>query len=227
MLLASRVSKTWNPETRAAVYAVREVSLAVRAGEAIVITGPSGSGKTTLLSMLGGLLHPDAGSVRLAGVDLGHAPERQLDQIRLQRVGFVFQRGLLLPALTARQNVALPLRALGAVRRAALARADALLDQLDLGDRANLLPHALSAGECQRVALARALVNHPPVVLADEPTAHLDAATGAAVADELRRMAAVEGSALVVVTHDERLVSIGTRGLRLVDGRLLPDHDGG
>jgi putative ABC transport system ATP-binding protein len=216
---AERVSKTWRAGGRP-VHAVRESTLAVAPGEAVVITGPSGSGKTTLLCMLGGLLRPDAGRVVLDGVDLAAADEGRLDAIRLERVGFVFQRGLLLDRLTVRANVALVQTAAGRSHREAVARADALLARLGLGGRGDVLPPALSAGERQRVALARALANRPRVVLADEPTAHLDSEAGATVAGELRRLAVEDAAALVIVTHDERLAAIGTRALRLADGTL-------
>lgn len=220
VLRAEGVAKTWHAGGRT-VVGVRDGSLALAAGEAVVVTGPSGSGKTTLLSILGGLLRPDRGSVVLDGVDLGRATDAARDGVRLSRVGFVFQRGLLLERLTARQNVMLVQTAAGRTRRDAAARADALLARLGLGDRGDLRPAALSAGECQRVGVARALANRPCVVLADEPTAHLDAATGGAVAAELRRLADEDGAALLVVTHDERLAPIAHRRLRLVDGVLV------
>ncbi len=220
VLQAEHVCKTWHAGGRP-IVGVRDGSLAVAPGESVVITGPSGSGKTTLLTILGGLLRPDRGTVVLDGVDLGTATERTRDTIRLARVGIVFQRGLLLERLTARQNVMLVQTAAGRTRRDAATRTDDLLARLGLGDRGHLLPAALSAGECQRVGVARALANRPRLVLADEPTAHLDAATGAAVAGELRRLAVDDGAALVVVTHDERLAPIGERRLRLVDGVLV------
>ncbi len=220
ILQAEHVAKTWQVGGRP-IVGVRDASLTVACGEAVVITGPSGSGKTTLLSLLGGLLRPDRGRIVLGDVDLGSATEPQRDSVRLTRVGFVFQRGLLLERLTAHQNVTLVQTAAGRPRREARARTDVLLERLGLADRAHLHPAALSAGECQRVGVARALANRPCLLLADEPTAHLDAATGAAVAAELRRLADEDGAALVVVTHDERLAPIGNRVLRLTDGALV------
>lgn len=220
LLRAERVSKTWTPDGPAPVHAVRGVSLVVVAGETVAIRGPSGSGKTTLLSILGGLLRPDTGHVWLDGRDLAAASEGERERIRLTRIGFVFQRGLLLPTLTARENVALVPRVAGATPAAARARADALLEQLSLAPRAHLLPPALSAGECQRVALARALAMHPGVVLADEPTAHLDQALGAQVMATLKTLAMAEGAGLVVVTHDPRAAAVADRVLHLTDGRL-------
>jgi ABC-type lipoprotein export system ATPase subunit len=222
VLRVERVSKSWATGTGAPVRAVRDASLAADAGETIVVTGPSGSGKTTLLSMLGGLLRPDEGRVSVDGLEVGGASEAARERLRLRTVGFVFQRGLLLADLTARQNVALVLRAAGRPRREARARADALLARLGIAARADCRPHALSAGECQRVALARALAMPPRLLLADEPTAHLDSTAAATVADELRRLARESGAALVVVTHDARLARIADRTLRLEDGQLTP-----
>jgi ABC-type lipoprotein export system ATPase subunit len=219
-LRAEGVSKTWPGATP--VHAVRDVSLRVAAAETVVITGPSGSGKTTLLTLLGALLRPDTGSIHLDDVDLAVAGEPERRALRLRRIGFVFQRGLLLPHLTARDNVALVPRAAGVARAEALARADELLARLGLAGRAALLPDALSPGECQRVAVARAVANRPRLLLADEPTAHLDSETGRRVVDELRGLATAGGAALVVVTHDPRLAAVADRRYVLADGRLEP-----
>ena len=221
LLRAEAVSKTWSAGGPAPVHAVRDAALAVTGGEMVVITGPSGSGKTTLLAMLAGLLRPDRGRVVLDGLDLTAASEKARRQARLTRLGFVFQRGLLLQHLSARDNVALVLRAAGTPRRLARGRADELLDRLGLRDRAGFYPAALSPGECQRVAVARALVPGPRLVLADEPTAHLDSTTGLRVVEELRRLASAGGAGVVVVTHDARLATAASRVMRLEDGRLL------
>jgi putative ABC transport system ATP-binding protein len=202
------------------VRAVRAASLTVGAGECVVVTGPSGSGKTTLLSLCGALLQPDAGYVRLGGVDLASCSDACLQALRLHAVGFVFQRGVLLANLCARDNVALVPRVAGASRTDARRRAERLLEHVGVGGRARAYPDMLSAGECQRVALARALVMAPKLVLADEPTAHLDAASGAVVAAALRALVTDAGAALVVVTHDARLASIADRVLTLDDGVL-------
>jgi ABC-type lipoprotein export system ATPase subunit len=221
LLRAEHVSKTWDPRGPAPVHAVRDVSLALAPAETLVITGPSGSGKTTLLSMLGGLLRPDAGRIELDGLDLAAAGEPERRTVRLRRIGFVFQRGLLLAHLTAAQNVALVARAAGVGRRAAHARAEQLLARLGVGARAAAYPAALSPGEQQRVALARALSMRPGLVLADEPTAHLDGATGARVTEELRALAVADGAGVVIVTHDVRLAALADRRLHLDDGRLV------
>jgi putative ABC transport system ATP-binding protein len=219
---ASGLRKTFATRGPAPVHAVREASLAVGAGETVVVTGPSGSGKTTLLAMLGGLLTPDAGTVLLDGVDLGAADQDVRRALRLRRVGFVFQRGVLLDHLTVRQNVAVVPRAIGRSRRDARAMADALLGDLGLAGRGDDYPHALSAGEAQRVALARALVLGPGLVLADEPTAHLDRANGLGVLAELRTLARERAAGVVVVTHDPALVAGADRTFRLEEGVLRP-----
>lgn len=219
-LCVTGLSKTWDPDGHFPVRAVRDVSLDVEPGETVVITGPSGSGKTTLLSLLGGLVSPDAGRVCLGPTDLGACSTAELRQLRLRRIGFVFQRGLLLENLTACQNLTVVLRAAGESKRCAKSHATALLDRLGVGARADFLPRSLSPGEAQRVALARALALRPQLVLADEPTAHLDRESGAEVARMLRAVARENAAACVVVTHDARLHEIADRVVVLEDGRL-------
>jgi len=207
-------------EGPAAVTAVRDATLSVDRGEVLLLLGPSGSGKTTLVSMLGGLLRPSRGTVAIAG--------RRLDttapgaaRFRLHTMGFVFQTFNLLPALTAVENVAMPLRLRGMRRREATSRAAALLDELRMAGRLEAKPRVLSGGERQRVSLARALVGEPQVLLADEPTASLDTATGR---DAMRLIAARSrsgGQACVVVTHDTRLIEFADRILHIEDGRVL------
>lgn len=221
-LVAEGVEKTWEARSRAPVRALRDVALAAAAGETLAIVGPSGSGKTTLLAILGGLLQPDRGRVLLDGREYGAAGEAERERLRAAQIGFVFQRGLLVEHLTARENVALVARAIGVGRAEALARATALLERLGLGARADAFAAALSPGEAQRVAVARALVNRPRLVLADEPTAHLDRATGSAVVSALRELCSAHDAALVLVTHDTRLTAVADRTLHLDDGRLVP-----
>jgi len=220
VLAARALAKRFEARGTPAVHALRDASLTVAAGECVVVTGPSGSGKTTLLSLCGALLRPDAGVVRLGGVDLAARSDAELQALRLSAIGFVFQRGLLLAQLSARDNIALVPRAAGVARGEAHRRADRLLERVGLGARAAAYPETLSAGECQRVALARALVMAPRLVLADEPTANLDADNGARVAGVLRELVVEAGAALVVVTHDARLAAIGDRVLVLDDGVL-------
>jgi ABC-type lipoprotein export system ATPase subunit len=221
LLAASGLRKTFAAWSASPVYAVREATLRVAPAEVVVITGPSGSGKTTLLSLLGTLLTPDGGTITFDGIDLRRASQDERRALRLRRIGFVFQRGLLLGHLTVRQNVALVPQAAGASRREAGARADELLGRLGLAARRDAYPQVLSAGEAQRVALARALVMRPRLVLADEPTAHLDRASGLGVMAELRRLATEGGAGVLVVTHDLQLVGGADRALRLEDGVLL------
>ena len=207
----------------ATVEAVSSLSMAVDAGEIVLLLGPSGSGKTTLVSMLGGLLTPTRGTVHIDGVGSVHTL-KDAAGARLRSIGFVFQSFNLLPALTASENIALPLRLLGAPRAAALERANALLDSLGLSRRRNALPAVLSGGEKQRVSLARALVTEPRVLLADEPTASLDTHTGREAMELLRTSVHEGGQACVVVTHDTRLMHLADRIMHIEDGRLVNEE---
>jgi putative ABC transport system ATP-binding protein len=202
------------------VAAVRDVSLAVAPGEIVLIMGPSGSGKTTLLSMLGALLRPTAGTIALDGEELTALSERQLPAIRLRRFGFIFQDFNLLSALTALENVALVAELGGVKRRAARERAAELLTNLGLGERLRHRPEQLSGGEKQRVAIARALINDPALILADEPTANLDAKSGHDLMRLLRRFAKERRRAVVIVSHDQRIRDIADRVLWLEDGQF-------
>lgn len=224
LLRADAVSKTFDATGPAPVTAVRGASLAIARGETVVITGPSGSGKTTLLSMLGGLLAPDTGRVWLAGIDVGGLAEPARRALRATRVGFVFQRGLLLEHLSVRQNVTLLPRSLGTPAAEAAARADHLLDRLGVAQRARHFPRALSAGECQRVAVARALANDPPAILADEPTGSLDSKASEQVFQLLRDLVDKSGKTVVAVTHDLELAARMDRRIHLVDGAIVSDQ---
>ena len=204
-----------------AVLALQDVSLSVHPGEVVLVVGPSGGGKTTALLVMGLLLTPDAGAVRIGGQDAGALSEGDRARMRLRRLGFLFQDYNLLGALSSAENVALPLRYAGMRTSAALARAGELLDGMGLAHRARHRPSALSGGEKQRVAAARALAMRPQVILADEPTANLDSATGRMVSEQLAAAARSQGAAVVIVTHDSRLGGIADRVLRLEDGRLL------
>lgn len=201
------------------VHAVRGISLHIEAGEYVAITGPSGSGKTTLLHLLGGIEPPSAGEVSILGTPLRGLADRELTRLRLERIGFVFQRFHLLPVLTASENVELPMAEAGLGRAEREARARELLAYVGLAGRAHHRATQLSGGEMQRVAIARALANRPALVLADEPTGELDAATGAEIITLFRRLHQ-DGTTLVVVTHDEAVAREANRIIRLRDGRL-------
>jgi putative ABC transport system ATP-binding protein len=199
------------------VHALRGVSLGIEAGEYVAIVGPSGSGKSTLLQLLGGIDRPSSGTVHLMGTRLDTLGDRALTRLRLTRLGFVFQRFHLLPVLTARENVELPMAEAGVGRADRRARATALLDYVGLGHRTGHRATQLSGGEMQRVAIARALANRPVLLLADEPTGELDAATGQEILELFRRLNS-EGTTLVVVTHDERLAAEASRVVHMLDG---------
>jgi putative ABC transport system ATP-binding protein len=206
-----------------AVHAVRGVSLEIREGEYVAIVGPSGCGKSTLLNLLGGIDQPTSGRLLVGGRDVAGLDDRALTRFRLLNVGFVFQRFYLMPALSARENVELPMAEAGVPRRERGARARELLRYVELGHRERHRPPQLSGGEQQRVAIARALANHPRLLLADEPTGELDAATGAEVIALLARLNG-EGTTIVVVTHDEELARAARRVIHMRDGRIVRDE---
>ena len=219
VLEAIAVEKHYRAHDRT-VSALRGVSLTIARGDYVAITGPSGSGKSTLLTLLGGLDRPSAGRVMVLGTPLELLGDRALTRLRLEQIGFVFQRFHLLPVLTARENVELPLAELGLGAAARRARADELLEYVGLADRAQHRATALSGGEMQRVAIARALANRPAVILADEPTGELDAATGRGILGLFRRLND-DGTTIVVVTHDEHLAQEADRVIRMLDGRII------
>ena len=199
---------------------LRGLDLEVRSGEAVAILGASGSGKSTLLGLLAGLDDASAGDLWLCGRDLNRLDEDGRAELRAGRVGFVFQSFQLLPTLTARENVLLPLELTGS--NDAQARADQALERVGLAERAGHYPSQLSGGEQQRVAIARAYAPRPEVLFADEPTGNLDQATGEHIIDLLLALRAEAGAALVLVTHDERLAARCDRRLRMLDGALEP-----
>ena len=197
---------------------LRDIDLAVTSGEALAVVGASGSGKSTLLALLAGLDTPSSGTVMLDGVDLFSLDEDERAQLRGRVLGFVFQSFQLLPALTALENVMLPLEL--ASTEDAEARAREMLERVGLGERLNHYPKHLSGGEQQRVALARAFVIRPKLLLADEPTGSLDAQSGAQIIELLFELNREQGTTLVLVTHDEALAGRCNRIVRLVGGRL-------
>jgi putative ABC transport system ATP-binding protein len=204
------------------VHALRGVSLEIRQGDYAAVVGPSGCGKSTLLQLLGGIDTPSSGSVALLGTRLETMHDRELTRLRLTRIGFVFQRFHLLPVLSALENVELPMAEAGVGRRERRVRARELLGYVGLADRADHRATQLSGGEMQRVAIARALANHPALILADEPTGELDAATGRGILDLFHRLS-TDGVTLVVVTHDERLAAEAGRVIHMLDGRIIDD----
>lgn len=201
------------------VRALDGVSLAIPAGDFISIVGPSGCGKSTLLHLIGALDVPTAGEVLFRGTPL--AAVRDLDHLRAREIGFVFQTFYLLPNLTARENVQLPMFGDGRSEAKRTARADELLARVGLAARSDHLPGQLSIGQRQRVAIARALANEPAIVLADEPTGSLDSRSGGEVMDLLGRLHAEQGTTLVVVTHDAAVAARGRRTIRMLDGRIV------
>ncbi|HLB55201.1 MAG TPA: ABC transporter ATP-binding protein [Gemmatimonadales bacterium] len=199
---------------------LNDITFTLARGGFLAILGPSGSGKTTLLGLLAGLDRPTAGRVALDGQDLGVLSEDQRARLRAEKVGFVFQSFQLIPTLTAKENVQVPLELRG---EPAEARAQELLGRVGIGDRAHHYPAQLSGGEQQRVALARAFSIRPQILLADEPTGNLDAATGATIIDLMVAMNEEQGTTLVLVTHDTALASRAHRTIRLSDGRIVED----
>jgi putative ABC transport system ATP-binding protein len=206
------------PSGEGTLTILHEISFAVTPGEAVAIVGASGSGKSTLLGLMAGLDLSTSGSVRLGGQDLAALDEDARAELRGRLLGFVFQSFQLLPALTALENTMLPLELAG--RADAPATAQAMLDRVGLGARLGHYPKHLSGGEQQRVALARAFAMRPQLLLADEPTGNLDAATGAQVIELMFDMNAEAGTTLILVTHDEALAHRCGRTLRLSGGRL-------
>ncbi|MBD2093153.1 ABC transporter ATP-binding protein [Microcoleus sp. FACHB-1515] len=205
--------------------ALYDIDLEVNEGDVQLLMGPSGSGKTTLLSILGGILTPTGGSVRLLGQEITKLSKSQLARFRLNHIGFIFQEGNLFPALTAVENVEVALNLKGIRRQTARREAIALLEQVGLETKANSLPKDLSGGQKQRVAIARALAGNPQLILADEPTAALDSHSGHAVINLLRRLAKESQRTVLMVTHDPRIVDVADRVTYVEDGKIRPGCD--
>ncbi len=204
---------------------LRGVDLTVRPGESVAIVGPSGSGKSTLLHLLGGLDRPTRGTVSLFGAGISELDDAELAEVRNRQVGFVFQFHHLLRDFSALENVMVPRLIGGASREEARRRGRELLDQVGLAEREDHRPSRLSGGEQQRVAVARALANEPPLILADEPSGDLDVDTSERLHDLLFRLVDRHDTALVVVTHNERLAGRAGRILELRDGTLRPEEE--
>jgi putative ABC transport system ATP-binding protein len=216
---ARGVQKTFG-KGNLAFRALKGVDFPVGHGEFVMLAGPSGSGKTTLLSILGCVLRATEGRVRLFGEDVAALPEADLPRIRTEAIGFIFQGHNLIASLTAEQNIVLQLELRGLASREARREARALLDRVGLGDKAENKPMELSGGQRQRVAIARALAGSPPLVLADEPTAALDAENGRLVTEILRELARERGHTVVVVTHDNRIFHLADRIVHIEDGLI-------
>ena len=222
----SRVSRTYAPGSAEEVRALQEVDLELPSGEFVSVEGPSGCGKTTLLNLVGLLDGPTAGELRWDGTPVGLRSDRERSRLRLETVGFIFQRFYLLPTLTAAENVELPMRALRIPRAERRTRAAQLLKEVGLEERARAYPHQLSGGEEQRVAIARAVANGPGLLLADEPTGELDSGSAKVVLDLLVRVRAARSATLVLVSHNPEVAARAKRHLTLRDGRIVSDRTG-
>ena len=226
MILARNISQTYESAGRS-LTVLSPMDLTIDAREIVAIVGPSGSGKTTLLGLLAGLDLPGTGSVTIDGQVLEKLSEDQRAALRVEKIGFVFQSFLLIPTLTALENVMVPIELIGRsdedARGSPEERATALLDRVGLGDRLDHYPIQLSGGEQQRVALARAFVNDPRILFADEPTGNLDADNGAVIVDLLMNMNCELATTLVLVTHDPAIAERAARVIRLEGGRIVSD----
>jgi putative ABC transport system ATP-binding protein len=214
LLSATGVSKAFGT-----TQALSDATLSIAAGEMVAVMGPSGSGKSTLLHCLAGIVRPDEGGVRYREEQLGTASDARLSALRRSEFGFVFQFGQLVPELSCRENVALPLRLDGVGRRDAERRAAAWLQRLEVGDLARKTPGQVSGGQGQRVAVARALATEPRVLFADEPTGALDSLNGERVMQLLSEAARDTGAAVVLVTHEPRVAAYSDREVVVRDGR--------
>jgi putative ABC transport system ATP-binding protein len=195
------------------------INAEIQPGEIVIMTGPSGSGKTTLLTLIGALRSTQEGSMRVLGQDLQNAPNALLTELR-RNIGYIFQAHNLLNALTARQNVQMSLELHDLSEKQRRHQAEEMLEAVGLKDWANYYPHELSGGQKQRVAIARALASHPKIVLADEPTAALDKKSGRDVVDIMQKLAQQQGSAILLVTHDNRILDVADRLIHMEDGEL-------
>ncbi len=206
---------------RTRVEALKGVELAVRPGDLWAIMGPSGSGKTTLLTILGLVTQPSAGRLLINGENIYGGKPPDLARLRREKTGFIFQSPNLIPFLTAKENVLLPLGLAGIRGRPAEERVFELLEYLEVAERADLYPNQLSGGEQQRVSIARALANNPSIILADEPTASLDTDRALSVMRLLRQVSSQHNTAVLIVTHDHRLIGEVDRVIQIMDGRII------
>jgi putative ABC transport system ATP-binding protein len=223
VLVRARDVRRDYPLEREAVHALRGVSLDIEKGDYLAIVGPSGCGKSSLLNLLGAIDAPTSGTVEIEGRNVGTLGDREVTEFRLRHIGFVFQRFYLLPILTARENVELPMAEAGVSAAERRERSTELMQYVDLGERTRHRPAQLSGGEQQRVAIARALANRPSLLLADEPTGELDARTGQEIISLFGRLNA-DGTTVVVVTHDESLARAARRIVHMRDGEIVHDE---
>ncbi len=209
-----------------AVQALRGVTVNVERGEMICLMGPSGSGKTTLLNIIGGLEEPSRGHVIVDGENIVSLSEDRLSELRLTKMGFIFQNYNLLANFTARENVETPMALAGKSRRERRRKAEKLLEEVGLADRAQHYPSELSGGQQQRVAIARALANDPPILIGDEITGDLDSVTGFEVMEIIAKLNKEQGTTVVYVTHDPRMAKFASRIIQLRDGHIIEDGNG-
>jgi len=216
IMSAKGISKSYQRGSEQ-VHALREVDISIQAGEFVSIVGPSGSGKSTLLHLLGLLETPSSGKIQIDGREMSGLKEPDLVKIRRGSIGFIFQQFLLLPTLSVRENIELPL--LFSKKKAKPGRIAEIMDLLGLSERSHHLPHQLSGGEMQRVSIGRSLINEPKIIMADEPTGNLDSATSEKIY-ELFKMLNNNGLSLVIVTHNMELAGMADRVVRLKDGKI-------
>ncbi|MBE4323925.1 ABC transporter ATP-binding protein [Vibrio parahaemolyticus] len=218
-----RLTKTYNPDSDFPVHAVQHVDLEIKQGEFVAIMGPSGSGKTTLLNMLGGIDAPTSGSVEIDGCLISEMSEKELIAYRRDNIGFIFQDYSLLPVLTALENVEFVMQLQGKTERECRERAMSLLEQVGLAQQMHKRPSKMSGGQKQRVAVARALAPKPRFVMADEPTANLDAKSTSELLDIMEQLSEQEGTTFIFSTHDPRVIKRAHRIIVFEDGRLARD----
>ncbi len=203
------------------IHVLKQVSLQARTGEIMMLVGPSGCGKTTLLSAIAGTLKVESGTINVFGSPLEKMSSGALTRFRAENIGFIFQQFNLIPTLSVAENVSVPLLIQGLSSRVAIKRARDILEKVGLGDRWKERPNKLSGGQQQRVAIARALIHEPPLVICDEPTAALDAHNGEIVLDLFREVARSANRAVIIVTHDNRILSYADRIARMDDGEIV------
>ena len=225
ILNLQHIYKDYNQD-KLVVPVLKDVSLQVEEGEYVAIMGPSGSGKTTLMNIIGCLDRPTSGTYELAGENVLKLKDRELSDLRLKSIGFVFQSFQLMPRESAVENVALPLSYAGVRKKERRVRATKALERVGLGDRVNFRPTQLSGGQKQRVAIARAMVNHPKILLADEPTGALDSKSGEQIMDLFDSLNE-EGVTIVMITHDPKIAAKAKRIVRIIDGEIYEGEEDG